>query len=72
MVRRNKQDIITGWDKKKIVLPQGVRVTDIKNFDNEDSEVMVDLASYGRRSRYWYKKRQLLHVVQSQHLLLFF
>lgn len=64
MPRHYKVDRIRGVDKKVYELPRGVRSVDIKNMTNEDSDVLLELAIYGRRTRFWFAKRDLLNVVR--------
>jgi len=63
-----KREIITvglpNNKQQQHMLPEGVRSVDVLNLNNEDCNILLDIFSSGRRSRYWYKKRGLMDEVR--------
>ena len=61
-----KTQIITvreGGKATEIILPEGTRIVDVNELSKEDSDVLLILYIYGRKTRHYFKARGLLDNV---------
>ena len=71
-----QREVITFVDllgkETKVRLPQGARVSDLKDLNEIDEAILKELKVHGRHSRYWFSKRGMtsaIHRLKSRMLI---